>query len=201
MTEQEWLDCTDPRRMLDFLRSKSTARKLRLFACGFLRTFWHRNMDEQSRAALETSERFADGLATADELEASRGRARAAARVGNEATELAANAAASNATWAVGRLFGHLTTHAIRRSKVQLFHDLWGPLPFRSVPIDSAWLTPKVIQLAQRIYDNRAFDRLPALADALEEAGCHDADILGHYRGPGLHVRGCWVLDLILDKE
>lgn len=201
MTEREWLACNDPRRMLGFIQDKSSDRKLRLFVCGYFRTFSHpADIDEQSRLALETSERFADGLATAEELEASRRRAREAARAGNEAGAHAANAAASDATWAAERLFGHITTDAVRRTKVQLLRDLWGPLPFGPVPIDSSWLTPRVVQLANGIYDDRAFDRLPALADALEEAGCHDADILGHCRGPGLHVRGCWVLDLILGE-
>jgi len=48
------------------------------------------------------------------------------------------------------------------------------------------------------IYDDRAFDRLPILADALEEAGCEDQDILGHCRSGGEHVRGCWVVDGLL---
>ncbi len=55
--------------------------------------------------------------------------------------------------------------------------------------------------LARSIYDDRAFDRLPVLADALEDAGCTDAAILDHCRGPGPHVRGCWVVDLILGKS
>jgi hypothetical protein len=55
--------------------------------------------------------------------------------------------------------------------------------------------------LAQGIYDERAFERLPILADALEDAGCTDAAILVHCRGPGPHVRGCWVVDLILGKQ
>ena len=54
---------------------------------------------------------------------------------------------------------------------------------------------------AQAIYDDRALERLPVLADALEEAGCTDAAILEHCRGPGPHVRGCWVIDLLLGKE
>ena len=72
--------------------------------------------------------------------------------------------------------------------------------PFRPVTIDQAWLTPNVAALARKIYDDRAFDRLPGLADALEETGCTDADILAHCRGPGPHVRGCWVVDLLLGK-
>jgi hypothetical protein len=58
-----------------------------------------------------------------------------------------------------------------------------------------------VVRLAQGIYEDRAFDRLPVLADALEEAGCDNAEILSHCRGPGPHVRGCWAVDLSLGKE
>jgi hypothetical protein len=66
--------------------------------------------------------------------------------------------------------------------------------------IDPAWLTPTVTSLAQAIYDERAFDRMPVLADALEDAGCTSTDMLEHCRGGGEHVRGCWVVDLILNK-
>ena len=58
-----------------------------------------------------------------------------------------------------------------------------------------------VSTLACGVYDERAFDRLPILADALEEAGCDDPEILKHCRGEGPHVRGCWALDLLLGKE
>ena len=58
-----------------------------------------------------------------------------------------------------------------------------------------------MVKLARSIYEERAFDRLPVLADALEDAGCTDAIILGHCRGPGVHVRGSWVIDLLLGKE
>jgi hypothetical protein len=54
--------------------------------------------------------------------------------------------------------------------------------------------------LASAVYTERAFDRLPVLADALEEAGCVDADILSHLRGAGPHALGCWCLDLLLGK-
>jgi hypothetical protein len=58
-----------------------------------------------------------------------------------------------------------------------------------------------VVKLAQAIYDERAFNRLPILADALEEAGCTTAEILNHCRQPGEHVRGCWVVNAILGKS
>jgi hypothetical protein len=68
----------------------------------------------------------------------------------------------------------------------------------------ASWLTWKdgtVVKLVQGIYDDRAFDRLPLLPDALEEASCQDPHILTHCRQPGEHVRGCWLVDLILGKE
>jgi hypothetical protein len=76
--------------------------------------------------------------------------------------------------------------------------------PFHKESLDPSWLAwndGTVVKLAQGIYDEQAFDRLPILADALEEAGCANADILGHCRQPGPHVRGCWVVDLVLGKN
>lgn len=73
--------------------------------------------------------------------------------------------------------------------------------PFRPAASDPRWLTPTVVALAQGIYDDRAFNRLPVLADALEEAGCTDPAILEHCRGPGPHARGCWVVDLLLGNN
>lgn len=72
--------------------------------------------------------------------------------------------------------------------------------PFRSVAVDSSWRTSTVIALADGIYTERAFDRLPILADALQEADCHNEDLLSHLRGPGPHARGCWALDLALGQ-
>jgi hypothetical protein len=62
------------------------------------------------------------------------------------------------------------------------------------------WQTSTVIQLARQMYDSRDFSAMPILADALQDAGCDNSDILGHCRGPGPHTRGCWVVDLLLRK-
>jgi hypothetical protein len=86
----------------------------------------------------------------------------------------------------------------------QWLRDVFGPILFRRIILDPAWLTRNsgtVVKLAQAIYEERAFDRLPILADALEEAGCHEPDILAHCRQPGPHVRGCHVIDLLLCKQ
>jgi hypothetical protein len=94
-----------------------------------------------------------------------------------------------------------LAVHAV------LLRDLFGN-PFRPASISPACRTPQVVALAQAAYDQRELPagtldlaRLAVLADALEEAGCTDSDILNHCRKPGVHVRGCWVVDLLLGKS
>jgi hypothetical protein len=89
--------------------------------------------------------------------------------------------------------------HEEESAQAHILRDIHGN-PFR-LQAGPSWLSRSVVALAQTIYTDRAFDRLPILADALEEAGCTDTEILAHCRGPGPHVRGCWVIDLILGKE
>jgi hypothetical protein len=81
-----------------------------------------------------------------------------------------------------------------------LVRELFGN-PFRPIAIDPRWQTSTVLDLARLIYDERAFDRLPILADALMDSGCDNDDVLSHCRGEGPHVRGCWVVDLLLGKK
>jgi hypothetical protein len=90
-----------------------------------------------------------------------------------------------------------------KRTEAELLRHIVGN-PFHQVSVDSrwcAWNDGTVPKLTQSIYADQGFDRLPILADALEDAGCDNADILAHCRGPGPHVRGCWVVDLILGKS
>jgi hypothetical protein len=84
--------------------------------------------------------------------------------------------------------------------QADLLRDIFGN-PFRPVTIFSSWLSSTVFTLAQGIYSEKAFDRLPVLADALKDAGCDSDDILNHFRQPGEHCRGCWALDLVLAKR
>ncbi len=63
------------------------------------------------------------------------------------------------------------------------------------------WRTTIATAIASQMYDSREFGAMPVLADALQDAGCENADVLDHCRGPGPHVRGCWVVDLVLGKE
>src|SRR3984957_8259057 len=87
-----------------------------------------------------------------------------------------------------------------RKYQSFVFRDIFAD-PFRLVTVEPSWVTPNVVQLAQAIYDERSFDRIAELADALQVAGCTNHDILRHCRSDGPHVRGCWVVDLLLGKE
>ena len=83
--------------------------------------------------------------------------------------------------------------------RCDIIRDIIGN-PFRPAAVDPAWRTSTAMQLAQGMYDSRDFAAMPILADALQDAGCSNDDILAHCRGPGPHARGCWVVDLVLGK-
>jgi hypothetical protein len=95
---------------------------------------------------------------------------------------------------------GDRAYQAERSAQSALVRDIFGN-PFRPVAFNPRWRTADVLGLARGIYEERAFDRLPLLADALMDAGCDPDDILTHCRSEGPHVRGCWVVDLVLGKE
>jgi sugar phosphate isomerase/epimerase len=231
MTEADWLACDDPSDMLDFLGGSASERKLRLFATACCRAVWHLLPDKRSRRAVEVAERYADELAGERERATARtaalgpaaGRTRlvapaaawaaywAASRNAAESTRSAAEAAAE----AAAREAAHATAapadkapawdaaHAAALAgQARLLRDLFNPFgPAAADPAWLAWRGGAVPQLARAIYEEGHFRDLPVLADALEEAGCHDEVILSHCLRPGEHVRGCWVLDLLLGKE
>jgi hypothetical protein len=82
-------------------------------------------------------------------------------------------------------------------AQCDLVRDIFG-CPLRLTVADTGWLTPTVMRLARGIYDNRSFEEMPILGDALEDAGCADEAVLSHARGSLPHARGCWLLDLLL---
>jgi len=201
MTEQEWLDCTNPTHALDFLLSKSSDRRLRLFTCACCRRVWHLMTYERIQNAVVVTERYADGLASESEMhEAQLGASIAARQVPDgEARRVAFSVyyMAAKECWASVFTVGGWW------KKPDLIRDVFGNL-FRPVAVPSDWLAwndSTVVRIAQAIYDERAFDRMPILADALEDAGCADEHILSHCRSVGPHVRGCHVLDALLGKE
>ena len=115
----------------------------------------------------------------------------------------------SNPRWKIGptrTLYENIIDNTFRSERLAqacIVRDIFGN-PFCPVIVDPTWLARQeaaVARIAQTIYDERRFADMPILADALEEAGCTDADILNHCRQPGEHVRGCWVVDLLLGKS
>ncbi|VTR93249.1 Uncharacterized protein OS=Sorangium cellulosum (strain So ce56) GN=sce5710 PE=4 SV=1 [Gemmata massiliana] len=84
--------------------------------------------------------------------------------------------------------------------KAKLLHDIFGN-PFRPVAFSPSWCSDTVLALASQMYESRDFSAMPILGDALQDAGCNNADMLNHCRGEGPHVRGCWVVDLVLRKK
>jgi len=220
MNEEEWLVASDSTSMLRHLGNRGSKRKRRLFGCACCRRIWHWILEGRCRWAVEVAERYADG--DADDLEV--GKAMVSAGEGMRAltddpswaafytlpstrdgrvdlfdTENAITVA-SHASMAAGTVGGsEYVAEAIQQ--VLLVREIFGN-PFRPVSVDPLWRTSTVMQLATGIYNDRAFDRMPILADALQDAGCDSDDILNHLRDANAtHVRGCWALDLILGKE
>jgi hypothetical protein len=224
VTEAEWLTCAEPFPMLQHLRGKASARKLRLFGYVCWHRLRHLLRDERLREFVRLLELHADGLVPGPQLAAAREAAREArGRVDGSTTasarerevcsrlvswgansrarraaERAAGAARDAAAW-----IGDWAVAAEAKAQRDLLRDIFGN-PFRPVAAEPSWTTWNggvVVKLAESTYEGRSFERLPVLADALEEAGCTDPDILAHCRGGGEHVRGCWVVDLLLGKS
>jgi hypothetical protein len=210
MTEAEWLACRDPHEMLARVESASK-RKLRLLACAACRRVWSEIRDERCRDQLRAAEQYADGLINEPALE------RASEAAEDAFCEILASKRSSDVIAlhaAVGLAAGEIEAcdiSAVFRAtadvapfgsnepatQVGLIHEIFCN-PFRLADFAASWRTSDVMLLANGISAANAFDRMPILADALQEAGCDSADILDHCRGPGPHVRGCWVVDSVL---
>ena len=278
MTEKEWLVSNDPARMLQWVtRGRGgytpgkgiSDRKLRLFACACVRQVWS-IVTERSRNAVEVAERYADGMATLQELMTAHDRASKPALDGSFEAELAwkasqQHAGALSANNALPRWFSVSTKLASLQATLlrTIVGNPWRPVTLPEgrkecswcggagtrrvvrttmtcLPCDGRgwfattcpWLTWKdgtIPKMTQVIYDERMWDQMPMLADALEESGCRDEVILRWCRGqewcwlctadelrssacPECHcsgwiprhgpsVRGDWVLDLLTGRE
>lgn len=228
MNETWWLSCVDPLPMCQHVQQEDYGRKHLLFSCACCRKVWPLMKDERSRQSVEVCERHADGQASTFELDAARLEARAAVpskhpskgvTVGTKPwrdvqttrqVTLAAWLTASNSSiLSVVRHCSVAEQRGLAETGWQchLLRDIFGN-PFRPVSADPSWLSSTVVGLAQAIYEERQLPggqldvgRLAILADALEEVGCNQTDILDHCRSQGPHVLGCWVVDLLLGKE
>ena len=197
----------------DSLPGEPSGRKLRLFACACARRVWPLFQADVFRRAVELAERLADGDVTDRDravlerkCEGLNPRAtwNAAAATATYCLRSSAPRAAWCASHAAARAESGADEGAVRsaalRRQTDLARDIFGN-PFRPVSLDPLWHTFDVQALGRGIYDARDFSAMPILADALQDAGCNNDDILNHCRGPGPHVRGCWVCDLVLGKE
>jgi hypothetical protein len=229
MTEAEWLAGTDPQKMLTVLKGKARPRQLRLFASACYRHIERLLQHKDSRRVVDLIELYAEGAATPEQVreaaeevneewsdswdwspdgwvEALEG-ARGAAVEAAAAQYLADEQVQQGADYPIREKVWRNADAEEKRSQAAILREVFGN-PFRPVAINPTCLTPQVVGLAQAAYEEREVPtgtlhpaRLTVLADALEEAGCDQADLLAHLRGPGPHVRGCWAVDLLLGKS
>ncbi len=232
-TEADWRACTDPDVLLRYVRGRTSARKLRLFACACCRRLDQLLVDDRSRQALSTSERYADGTATEDELRTAQRALKTAwdeVVAGREAVELEGKLITVRAeAWAAQAVMKAVALESpesawsdVKRAALEVANwdldaarklsmatweavvrDIFGN-PVRPVQLEPEWLQRNggcVKELARVIYEERRFEEMPILADALLDVGCYDETILGHCRAETGHMLGCWLVDSLLGRK
>jgi hypothetical protein len=228
LTEEQYLRLEQPGRAAGLFNSRSplrtSTRKARLFLCACCRRVWGWLGPDANRAAVEAAERAADGLMRVKDrrpfYEATQKVTVPLHKHPNAWTNPAGDAAWPfpwclggwhGATWLAGlHRGGDDATRQAEAIKAEcvaqcgLIRDLLGN-PFRRLRGTPLAAPPRpggaAVKLARAIYEGRSFADLPVLADALEDEGCADADVLDHLHRPAEHARGCWALDLVLGKE
>ena len=188
MDEREWLKSVYPSEMVDWLSRQTISERRVLLLLVSVLSAGREEYSGSSKGILAGLGRFVEGAISREELnltyQAENGGSNAPARFTIE-----------NAHYSIA------TSKPARKDACRLLREIFGN-PFRPVAFDLAWRTSDAMLLAKGIYEERAFDRMPILADALQDAGCTSDDILNHLRDPhATHVRGCWALDLVLGKE
>jgi hypothetical protein len=217
MTEAEWFASKDAAQLVRLCPVQVSPRKLRLFMANWCRLHWDTIAIPAVQDAVELAEKFADGKASKKQLEQMydtlrREEGRSWAGVdslvliwpGNDQMTEAAIRFAQMLRAGFYAPWGNEEIQAWYRAKKVMLADLVRDIvgnPFRPVAFDPKWRTTTAVQLARGMYESRDFSAMPILADALQDAGCDSDDILNHCRDANqLHVRGCWVVDLLLGK-
>jgi hypothetical protein len=229
MTEEDWLSKAQLVAMLEHARRAGhSERKAHLAAIEFCRQIGHLPFPPEWREAVDRFTEFVEGNATLEQLSAADKRLnsmmdwsgvattdgpdllafqrlhgdraalfliRLVPRPGEDRAVLGAKYVAYCANMA----HGAGQERKVRAGHCAIVRDIFGN-PFRPVAFSPSWRTSAARDLARAMYESRDFSPMPILADALEEAGCDNADILTHCRGNGPHVRGCWVVDLVLGR-
>jgi hypothetical protein len=217
MTEAEWSTHSHPDRMLESLPVTPSQRRLRLFGCAVCCRVPEVMAEVRCRKVVESSEQFADELIPESELNSC---LVAVMEASHDARMHADHEAMFRANCVAYVSMSPLPMHRVisairgaflpqsakgarreRAAQANLLRDIFGN-PFRPVTFSPSWRTDTALSLARQMYDARDFSTMPILADALQDAGCDSEDILGHCRdASATHVRGCWVVDLVLGKE
>jgi hypothetical protein len=209
MTEAEWDGAANWYAMLTAVPHIDRSRKLRLWCVAWARLVLAEAAtdDDRERLALEAAppeeyarevdaaEAFADGTISRREMGARRARSGGpynALRFSTALTTLIA----SDAAWAQQNFVNEFGVPP-GEHLAALVRCIFGN-PFRPVSFDPAWRTSTAVAVARQMYDARDFGAMPILADALQDAGCEDEQVLTHCRSAGPHARGCWVCDAVL---
>jgi hypothetical protein len=218
MTEKQWLTYAIG-ALVAHVRSLGNDRKLRLFNCACSRMLLPWIPNPQVADALDRAEQFADGEIAVSTM---RKWHRVVRKALDSSPVHAQPAAERKACWVCvfacwpgpeipsdgwryfvyhGGAYGGDFEQTIRPRLVPTLHDIYGN-PFRKVKFDTKWRTDTAVSLARGMYESRDFGAMPILADALQDAGCDNEDVLNHCRDTNQpHVRGCWVVDLVLGKS
>lgn len=207
MTEIEWMNNDDHRMMMWFLNGKISIRKLQLFASACCR-----RAELYDHSVIELIEGYADRKVKRNEAMKAVKAAIPAGGINaycswlfwgdrcHQGADIISAFCAQCAVLEKPSEQNPCDWESEQRTHADLLRCIVGN-PFRPASRDSSWLTSKALNLAQQIYDQQNFNRLSKLAEVLEKCGCTDSEILTHCRQPGPHSLGCWVLDLILDKN
>ncbi len=203
VTEEAWQHEGNAEKLLRLLPSDFSRRKLRHFTCASVRGQLGTWCGIEAERILAFAEQIADDEANVDadkwvviyqELR-ERWEPDFDGQLATLLTWTVNEDIYEGACWLVDE-----KTDVANEQAAALLRDIFGN-PFRPVAFPLEWRTSTAIALAAQMYESRDFSAMPILGDALQDAGCDNAGILDHCRGLGPHVRGCWVVDLVLGKE
>ncbi|MFO0806292.1 MAG: hypothetical protein U0791_24575 [Gemmataceae bacterium] len=210
MTEQEWSVQQVPKALLDVIRILNMREKrplprrgLTSFALEIVRPYFLENQTQAMCSFLAAFEACVEGRGELNQHGKAARRLRKNPLVYDQSIRQFAESvssedvfvAACNAAWHCQRLEGDVAAGRLS----SIIRCIFGN-PFRPISFSPEWRTTTAVAIAQSMYDSRDFGPMPVLADALQDAGCEVPEIIDHCRGPGPHVRGCWVVDGVLGK-
>jgi hypothetical protein len=222
VTEELWLNPGNrTAELMHWLQGRASARKHRLFVVAYGRTLMSQITNYRVERWLELGELLADSKPFAEDIFAERTGAYRYLSVRDDRRFTGMVFANSFVNHAIATdeylstrfgqdyylIVGQRSRFDARANglqseldEIRSIHEIYGN-PFRPIHVLPGWLSADVIDLARSIYESKSFDQMPRLSDALIDAGCDQKEIIDHCRDNGPHARGCWVLDLLLEKE